>query len=280
MWSDQFRFGYFTPGHNGWIQTLDGAVRGTDDEIPAMQPDAQFGDPARWTVRTDDPLLRRLFTCWRQCYLQNRHRRRFRRLFRSLEVAFHASLFPADGLTSINDIGTRLALWVSAFEVLCHPLARSITKRDVQAFLQSAPFDRRELLDLRYSVLYQRVRYRATLPAALYDDLYWSRNQFLHGMPVASSALHYRQSPMYVPLIQVAPVLYSAAIVSFLAGVRIGHGPLTRLALGRHGSALRRYIESRSGFEVIQDALMVARSPIDARRRPLRRRAGRVPHHN
>ena len=36
----------------------------------------------------------------------------------SLEVAFHAALFPADGLASINDVGTRIALWVSAFEVL------------------------------------------------------------------------------------------------------------------------------------------------------------------
>ena len=36
-WSDQFFFGYFVAGKNGWVQTLDGASKGADDKIPHQQ---------------------------------------------------------------------------------------------------------------------------------------------------------------------------------------------------------------------------------------------------
>jgi hypothetical protein len=49
-------------------------------------------------------------------------------VFRSLEVAFQANRFPSDGLSSINDIGTRIGLWVSAFEVLFH---RAVDDRSI-----------------------------------------------------------------------------------------------------------------------------------------------------
>ena len=101
LWSDQFRFGYFTAGKDGWGQTLDGPAIAIDDQIPWMQPAAYFGNPQNWPVYVDDPLLDRLKECWRT-YLRRQNRVRLLRLFRSLEVAFYASLFPADGLTSIN----------------------------------------------------------------------------------------------------------------------------------------------------------------------------------
>jgi hypothetical protein len=264
LWSDQFLFGYFTPGRNGWLQTLDGAARGMDDAIPESQPAAQFLNPRDWNVRVDGPLLNRLLTCWRRHYLtRSKDRRALRRLFRSLEVAFHASLFPADGLTSLNDVGTRLALWVSAFEVLCHPGTRSVTKRDVQRMLRTAPYEAMELTTTRYTVSYGGVRHRATLPEALYDDLYWARNQFLHGMPVGVTTLHYRHSRSYSQLIRVAPILYNAALLSFLGQIRIAGGPMVQLALGDRGRGLARYMESREGLREVQEGLIAASYPID-----------------
>ena len=203
-WSDQFLFGYFVAGKNGWVQTLDGASKGADDKIPHQQSAAQFGKPSNWSIVVDAPLLERLFTCWRRCYLHERDRGKLRRLFRSLEVAFHACLFPADGLTSMNDIGTRLALWVSAFEVLCHP-GGSVNKRHVQKVLSDAPYSLKTLTVKRYMVSYQGNKLRATLPEALYDDLYWARNQFLHGMPVRPTMLRYRQSKELRPSRQHRP---------------------------------------------------------------------------
>jgi hypothetical protein len=198
-WSDQFLLGYFVAGQNGWVQTLGGAAGGMDNEIPRQQPAAQFANRENWSLAVDQPLLGRLFRCWRTCYLQKRKRLPLLRLFRSLEVAFHASLFPADGLTSINDIGTRLALWVSAFEILCHSgKGGYVNKRSVQGLLSIAPYTSSKVRARRYTVTVGRGKnkqtFRACLPEKLYDDLYISRCHFLHGEPVTSAMLYYRRS--------------------------------------------------------------------------------------
>jgi hypothetical protein len=254
-WSDQFLFGYFIAGKSGWVQTLDGASRGADNKIPRQQPAAQFGKPSNWSLIVDEPLLERLFVCWRRCYLQKRDRGKLLRLFRALEVAFHASLFPADGLTSINDIGTRLALWVSAFEVLCHP-GGSVNKRHVQKMLSEASYSSKELTAKRYVVSYQGTKIPATLPEAMYDDLYWARNQFLHGMPVRAAMLRYRQSNAYLPLANIAPVLFNAALVSFLNRVGIPGEPMDFGKLTLKNVA--KYMKSHQGIERVQKGLAAA----------------------
>jgi hypothetical protein len=232
---------------------LNGAHLGADDTVPCSQPDAQFSNPQQWSTMVDTALLQRLFECWRRCFVRNRSKRPLIRLFRSLEVAFHAGLFPADGLGSINDIGTRLALWVSALEVLCHPTIRSVNKRDVQKMLRSVPFDRRELVANRYTISFEKKRLRVSLPEAAYDDLYWARNQFLHGMPVSQTTLHYRQSKGRQPLVRIAPVLYNLALLAFLQREGIPGGPITEFPdeVGR----LPAYMRTREGLQAVQSAL-------------------------
>jgi hypothetical protein len=232
---------------------------GMDDDIPRQQAAAAFGNPTDFTMVIDEPLLERLFRVWRQCYLQRRNRKKFLRLFRALEVAFHASLFPADGLTSMNDVGTRIAQWVNAFEVLCHP-GGSVNKRHVQNVISTAPYSEKALTSKRFTVSYGGSKFRATLPEALYDDLYWARNQFLHGMPVRGAVLHYRQSSKYSDLIDVAPVLLNAALVSRLDSLRVPGGPMavTKLTM----RTLTRYMKSRNGIERVSQGLIAAGNPI------------------
>jgi hypothetical protein len=181
-----------------------------------------------------------------------------RRLFRALEVAFHASLYPADGLTSINDIGTRLARWVSALEVLCHS-GGSVSKRDVQKMIGDAPYHSKELMAKRYIVSHQRSRVRVTLPEALYDDLYWARNQFLHGMPVRRAMLHYRQSDMYAPLINIAAVLFNAALVSYLKRIHIPGRPMETGK--RTIKSIGKYMRARQGLDRVEKGLVAAGRP-------------------
>lgn len=253
-WSDHFRFGPYITGHSGWVQAFGGPVRGMDDEIPSQKAAGGFGNPTDFTLLIDQQLLGRLFKAWRRCYLQGRDRIKFRRLFRALEVAFHASSYPADGLTSINDVGIRLALWVSAFEVLCHP-GGNVDKRVVQAEISQTPFLKKRLLAKRFTVSHRQTDYRATLPEALYDDLYWTRNQFLHGMPVRSAMLNYRQSPRFARLLDVAPVLFNATLVSRLNTLGVADGPLgPNLPIGQ----LARYLQSRQGLDRVEDGLVAA----------------------
>jgi hypothetical protein len=256
-WSDQFLFGYFVAGHSGWVQTLNGPAMGADNHIPRQQPAAQFSNPTNWSIVADQPLLDRLFRCWRRCYLQKRDRRKLLRLFRALEVAFHASLFPADGLTSINDVGTRVALWVSAFEILSHPGGGgSANKRTVQELLRDAPFSMKELTAKRYTISYQQQRIRATLPEALYDDLYWARNKFLHGSPVRGSMLRYRQSADYPPLTTVAPVLFNAALVAHLNRIGVAGEPMDAAKLTVNNIA--QYLRTHEGIDRVQKGLAAA----------------------
>jgi hypothetical protein len=254
-WTDQFRFGHFIAGKNGWIQTFGGPVMGMDDEIPRQNAAAAFGNPTKFSLVVDQPLLERLFRSWRRCYLRQRDRKRLLRLFRSLEIAFHASLFPADGLTSINDIGTRLALWVSAFEVLCHP-GGGVNKRHVQDVLANAPFSEKRLSSTRFTVKYGGTKFRATLPEALYDDLYWARNQFLHGMPVRRAMLRYRQSKGYAELTDVAPVLFNAALVSQLNSLHVPGAPMDFNSVTIR--TIAKYMKSHEGIRRVSQALIAA----------------------
>jgi hypothetical protein len=231
---------------------------GMDDDIPRQQAAAAFGNPTDFSVLVDQPLLERLFRAWRTCYLRRRNRKKLLRLFRALEVAFHASLFPADGLTSINDVGTRIALWVSTFEVLCHP-GGGVNKRHVQKVISDAPFSDKVLSSKRFTVSYGGSTFRATLPEALYDDLYWARNQFLHGMPVCPHMLRYRQSNNYAALTEVAPVLFNAALVSRLNSLRVAGAPMDFKKLTVRTVA--RYMKSHEGIRRVSEALVAAGQP-------------------
>lgn len=261
-WADQFQFGAFIAGSNGWVQTI-GPVLGTDNQIPRQQPAGAFGNPTNFSLIVDDSLLERLFRAWHRCYLQGRDRRKLLRLFRALEVAFHASLFPDDGLKSINDIGSRLALWVSALEVLSHP-GTSVNKRTVQKVLRDAPYGSKHLKSNRFVVYYgrgkSRQRFAATLPEALYDDLYWARNQFLHGNGVTVSTLRYRRSKRYAHLAHVAPVLFSAALFSILDTLGVRSGPMDPKTLTMKNIA--EYMKSREGLERIEKGIIAAAKPI------------------
>jgi hypothetical protein len=265
LWSDHFILGFHVPGRNGHVITLDGPVGGMDDEPPRGHSSAQIGRPDHFRLAVDRGLLDRLLVAWRRYFLRGVQRVALRRLFRSLEIAFHAGLFPGDGLTSINDQGTRLALWVSAFEALCHPGNRDVNKRDVQDMLRRAPFGRSGLTATRYTVRYRRQTFRATLPEAQYDDLYAARNRFLHGSPFTRHDLHYRRSTRYLPLIDIAPVLYSAALIGFLQG-RVAGGPDVDPVAPRGqdvGAYVAAYIRRREGFTTLEEALDAARYQVD-----------------
>ena len=102
-------------------------------------------------------------------------------------------------------------------------------------------------------------KFRATLPEALYDDLYWARNQFLHGMPVRPDMLRYRQSNKYIGLIDVAPVLFNAALVSRLNSLGVTGAPMDFSKLTM--KTMVRYMKSHEGIRRISEGLKAAGQP-------------------
>ena len=64
----------------------------------------------------------------------------------------------------VNDVGTRISLWVSAFEVLLHPGgAKNVNKSVVQSHLAQVPWPSLSMRSQRYVVKYQDQATRATL---------------------------------------------------------------------------------------------------------------------
>ena len=134
-------------------------------------------------------------------------------LMRSLNMAHHASLLPANQDTRHFDYGRQIALWVSAFEILAHPGSAPVDRWAVCRLLDSAywTMDENKRKDLPVG---KRPGTSVTLPSWLYLRLHSVRNGYLHGNPVDSTTLH-------VPtvgrlLADFAAPLYRMALTAFL----------------------------------------------------------------
>jgi hypothetical protein len=219
-WSDAFCFSRFMPGHVG-ILSLDGSSSGywdTDDLADFRGTSAEVIDaPQHFSVQWDTVLLRRLARLIVTPDLMAEDARQ--RVFRSLAMAFHASRYPSDGLTATYDLGTRVALWVSAFETLLNPLDRDVTMSQVVAFFNQASWTDSTLARMNHAEFKRsgEVRGRTCFAGALYQRLYSSRNRFLHGSPVHNALLKYRGRP----LVRLAPVLFGLALHEYLRHVPI-----------------------------------------------------------
>lgn len=102
-------------------------------------------------------------------------------------------------------------LWVSAFEILCHP------EGEGQKIKISMILDLINRINWRNKKLSgQRFRYRfpknntmpINLPSKLYSFLYKARNDFAHGSRITPLSQYGGKNKRYKPLILVAPVLY------------------------------------------------------------------------
>ncbi len=108
-----------TPAHIGFHEVK--AFHGQSS------PDVPYTNLNAWEL--DIPLTAELILRWRRRYLGRKKDWSDISLFRSLNMAHHASQLPAGTDTTRLDIGRMVALWVSAFEILAHPaIGKSGTK--------------------------------------------------------------------------------------------------------------------------------------------------------
>lgn len=202
----------------GWIGKVDGVVGGTNDEVDRFRGlcNGQIDLPDAFTIDVDGVLFNRLTKAWEAQYVAGPNNDAFLRLFRSLEVAFHAAQFPSDGLTSIHDAGTRIGLWVSAFEVLCHPGTNArVNKRVVHDFLNKATLSNESLSALKYDLRHKGQIYQVSQLGVIYEQLYEARNAFMHGNPVTGQQLFFNQDTNRPHLFALAALLYNVALRVF-----------------------------------------------------------------
>lgn len=101
----------------------------------------------------DEPLLSALFARWHSRWQTDGPKWEDVALFRSLNMAYHASLLPAGTETTFYDIGRLISLWVSAFEILVHPGGNERANCDkVFRLINSTSWELRASADLSYDL--------------------------------------------------------------------------------------------------------------------------------
>src|SRR5262249_4726353 len=135
----------------------------------------------------DAVLFAVLLDKWVEYYVRKKRGWPNRALFRSLTMAYRASALPQ---LDFYDLGTNLALWVSAFEILVHPGTGIIGYKDVFNLLEKDVFFYNPKLNHRsYTIVERKKKHRVTLVQKTYFEIYSARNHFMHGNPVHDSSL-------------------------------------------------------------------------------------------
>jgi hypothetical protein len=223
----------------------------------------------------DQPLLAALLQRWQRRYEAVDPDWSDIALFRSLNMAYHASLLPAATDTTFYDVGRLVSLWVSAFEILVHPGGNGQANRDkVFELIEKTPWELQATADLSHDTG-GKTKVKRTLASWLYQALYECRNNFLHGNPVERANLVLPISGR--ALFEYAAPLYRLALTAFL--------PLTygkAMPSSAEAKAFGAYIADRMEFMTPQrgaeEAILTAirqstprpgRLPRSARRRPI-----------
>ncbi len=203
----------------------------------------------------DAPILQDLLRCWEHHYGAEKPDWHDVKIFRSLNMAYHASLMPALSDATFLDVGRLICLWVSALEILVHPGGtKEVKQKDVINHIDQAHWERSVLNERRYTVRGGSVAKR-TLAAWLCDKMYKCRNDFLHGNPVDRNSIMLPRTNRSI--FEYAAPLYRIALAKTLK-LQFDK-PQPSLA---DPKACGEYIAARLNFfgpqRVIEDALLTA----------------------
>lgn len=138
----------------------------------------------------DTALAGVLFRKWKQHFIEDDNNWELTSLFRSLNMAFHASKLPGGREVNIFDIGRTLSLWISAFEILAHPgRDGKVGKKEVFTMLEKASWLQAENTVAHFNITDGGKPLNVIGPCWLYNEILKARNNFLHGNPVTRDSL-------------------------------------------------------------------------------------------
>ncbi len=171
-------------------------------------------------VHYDKTTFQLLLAAWSSAYAKNQIVKwRFRVLFRSLEMAYHAASIPFKNNSSIYDYGASISLWVSAFEILLHD-KKYISLNKVLDKIGNFVWHNAENRKKSYKVKIgrgkkQQIR-NCNFPQKIYYELYKARCNFLHGEPTRFEDLLLFRNRKCFPLNHYSPLLYKAVLYTLL----------------------------------------------------------------
>lgn len=196
-WSDYFRpfvYAFTDPENEDQVGGQTPSQLGIDDAStfkPVTNPDlAPLSELSAKNV--DQVLYQALESEWIACFTKGAPDEMTDaqdRLFRSLEMAFIAAGMPYDSQGTVHDYGTRLALWVSAMEILVN--ANGDEKKKLKGLLGTIKTGQ-PAHDKVFDMADAKGK---SVPGNLFQHLlirvYDTRNDFLHGNQVSANSLCY-----------------------------------------------------------------------------------------
>jgi hypothetical protein len=206
----------------------------------------------------DQPLLTALLERWRRRYEALEPGWADIALFRSLNMAYHASLLPAATDTTFYDVGRLVSLWVSAFEILVHPGGNGQANRDkVFELIEKTPWELQAAADLAHDTG-GKSKVKRTLASWLYQALHECRNNFLHGNPVERANLILSVSRRTI--FEYAAPLYRLALTAFLP---LTYGKLMPPASDAKafGAYIAEHMEFMDPQRRTEEAILTANEP-------------------
>jgi hypothetical protein len=212
------------------VQTA--AEFGMDDDLEHFQgqPDPVYIYPQNVAPELDKVLLSSLVALWLSHPAGEDEGRFRRRIYRSLETAYHALASPFLNLGSQYDHALSLSLWVSAFEILV-ARAGNVSASDVERLIGRVRWSHPALhSDVVESLRGPRPGRPVSRPVQVYERLYKVRNESLHGGVISADLVGNRlekdeEDPLepaplgaheWNHLALAVPVLYRAVLLQLL----------------------------------------------------------------
>lgn len=216
-WSDTFEFHPTSLSDKGRIVTYGQAVRAIFAEGTNL---FLTHSPHLFTcgrqLHPDYYLRRALSGAWNEAFNTSQLTDYHRTLFRSLEMAFLACSLSTGNEGSLGDYGTRLALWVSALEILSWYGRDRADFGSVHELVGRYQWAADWLNRPEYVHRWKNTDVPCTPVQYVYALLYKARNAFLHGDPVSPATLSPPELRDEVGLPQLASLVFRTALVAFL----------------------------------------------------------------
>lgn len=222
LWSDYFDFHpiYLSADEKGLVVNSPAKLGWMD--FDSFRGYTNPALPSHVKAETEPSLLSAGVRLWDQHFVQKRDEWKTRVLFRSLEMAYLAASMPTSSLSSLYDYGSRIALWVSAFEILSHPGGDGSTGLDsVLALLVKPQVSSSRIRARRFRHRWRNEPRRVNLPQRLYVEMYKARNDFIHGNPVDLERLFPFKKKKRPNLVEIAPLVYQLAIEEFFTAIEV-----------------------------------------------------------
>jgi len=157
-----------------------------------------------------------LLSTWHKTYLKNNINHKKRALFRSLQMAYRACKLPSDNLSNVYDYGTKIGLWISAFEILFHPGGNEYV------YCEKVINNLKKYIKIKENIFKKQCEnddnneFKSKIIGKIYKDIYDARNNFLHGNKLEENIMYPFNDSEKPPLSYLAPIIYLIGIFVFL----------------------------------------------------------------